>query len=303
MWWEQNFKEDLVVRRMTWLQKLLYRCLLQEVYVCETQPYAPSDDESLSVLSGAESLEMWLANRELILSKFESFERDNVTLLRHKRLEADWQQVNRERQEKDSEWEAGAEERREQARKAARARWQKPAEGMLNNAEGMLNEAGGVPNDALNRNGNGKNGSVGLGAPRHTGSGLGPAAPGGSDSPSKLERLRQHLTAYLDRPVSKKIKADKLELLVSLDIEPLLHAIEVHAQAESPLWMQLRDKVNSELGWVVKMAPALIAEAKELTKPGATPDSTADVGDREDGDENEPFDPKDFDPASVHEDF
>jgi hypothetical protein len=96
-WWEQNLQDDVVYQSMDWLQKLLYRCLLQRAYVCETQPHVPDDDLALMVLSGAKDMEMWQSNKEIILRKFQSIEQDGVKLLRQKRLEADWLEVQNRR--------------------------------------------------------------------------------------------------------------------------------------------------------------------------------------------------------------
>src|SRR5437764_11038302 len=88
LWYEQNHEADFIVLQMNWLQKLLYRCLLQTSFVCESAPYIPNNDDVLWILAGAENREMWQREKPLIMDKFEAFI-DEQGLLRHKRLESD----------------------------------------------------------------------------------------------------------------------------------------------------------------------------------------------------------------------
>ena len=97
-WYESELQRDLVFQGMTWIQKLFYRCLCQRMFVCETQPYAPDDDNLLWVLSGAENKQMWLDNKDAILVKFERIEIDGKVLLKHKRVEEDWNDVQERRE-------------------------------------------------------------------------------------------------------------------------------------------------------------------------------------------------------------
>jgi len=61
-WQEHDLSSDLVFQAMTPLQKLVYRCLLQRMFVCETQPYAPACDDHLWLLAGCESkLNGWIS--------------------------------------------------------------------------------------------------------------------------------------------------------------------------------------------------------------------------------------------------
>lgn len=98
-WYECELQRDLVFQGMTWLQKLLYRCLCQRMFVCETQPYAPDDDNLLWVLAGAENKQMWLDNKDAILVKFERAEIEGKPLWKHKRVEKDWQDVQERREQ------------------------------------------------------------------------------------------------------------------------------------------------------------------------------------------------------------
>lgn len=124
-WWEGDFRNDFTVMQMNWLQRLLYRCLLQQAFVCETQPYVPDDDNILWILAGAESLEQWQREKALIVSKFEPFQDDQGRkLLRHKRLAEDWQRVQQTRQAKAAGYDSKAPLRKEKASRAATARWQ-----------------------------------------------------------------------------------------------------------------------------------------------------------------------------------
>lgn len=88
-WNEEEFQADVFVRGMTWLQRHLYRTLLQASFFHSTRPYLPNDDEVLWVLSGSESLEMWQAHKARILKRFQPCEHD-ATLLENKRVTADW---------------------------------------------------------------------------------------------------------------------------------------------------------------------------------------------------------------------
>ncbi len=91
-WNEEEFQADVFVRGMTWLQRHLYRALLQASFFHSTRPYLPSDDEVLWVLSGAESPEMWEQNKVRILKRFTVVE-GKPDLLENKRVTADWERL------------------------------------------------------------------------------------------------------------------------------------------------------------------------------------------------------------------
>jgi uncharacterized protein YdaU (DUF1376 family) len=77
-----------------WLKRHLYRTLLQAAFFCETRPYLPDDEKQLAMLADAESVEIWRANADVILQKFERFTDENGTdLWRNKRLDAEWAEL------------------------------------------------------------------------------------------------------------------------------------------------------------------------------------------------------------------
>ena len=88
-WHEREFAADVVVRRMTPHQRLMYRSLLQSAYYCSTRPNLPDDDEQLCDLADADSVEMWQGNKKAVMRKFTL--KDG--LWSHKRLLADWEQL------------------------------------------------------------------------------------------------------------------------------------------------------------------------------------------------------------------
>jgi hypothetical protein len=98
LWSEEEFQADVFVRGMNWLQKLLYRALLQSMFFHSTRPYLPNDDEILWILSGAESLEMWEKNKGVILRRFSKLP-DNDGLLQNKRITSDWNKLAERREQ------------------------------------------------------------------------------------------------------------------------------------------------------------------------------------------------------------
>ena len=86
LWCEQQFASDVVVRRMTPYQRLMFRSLLQTAFWCSTRPDLPDDDEQLCDLADADSLEHWMANKSAVLRKF-TLENG---VWSNKRLRADW---------------------------------------------------------------------------------------------------------------------------------------------------------------------------------------------------------------------
>ena len=91
-WNEEEFQADVFVRGMTWLQRHLYRALLQAMFFHSTRPYLPADDEMLWVLSGAESPEMWEQNKTRILKRF-TVVPERPGLLENRRVTADWERI------------------------------------------------------------------------------------------------------------------------------------------------------------------------------------------------------------------
>jgi uncharacterized protein YdaU (DUF1376 family) len=93
-WNEEEFSSDVRVSRgMNWLQRHLYRALLQSMFYCSTRPYLPDNDGDLWLLADAENLEMWRANKAPILALFEKVEIDGENLLRNKRVLEDWNKL------------------------------------------------------------------------------------------------------------------------------------------------------------------------------------------------------------------
>lgn len=90
MWYEREFMSDRFVVRMTPHQRLMYRALCQAAMFCSTRPYLPNDDEELTLLADADSVEHWKANRGVILKKFQEVTVCGKAMLAHKRVLADW---------------------------------------------------------------------------------------------------------------------------------------------------------------------------------------------------------------------
>lgn len=95
-WNEEEFQADTKVRGMTWLERHLYRALLQGMFWCTTRPYAPNDDDELWVLAGAVNKEMWLDNKSNIMKCLQPVE-GNENLLEQKRVTADWKAIMKAR--------------------------------------------------------------------------------------------------------------------------------------------------------------------------------------------------------------
>ena len=105
-WNEEEFQADVFVRGMTWLQRHLYRSLLQAAFFHSTRPYLPNDDEVLWVLAGAESQDMWEQNKTKILKRFSVPDHD-ANLLESKRVTSDWNRLLNIRETASSQGSAG----------------------------------------------------------------------------------------------------------------------------------------------------------------------------------------------------
>lgn len=92
-WDQEQFSADIKVRKMTSVQRWIYKSLLQEAFVCSARPNLPSDDNELWMLSDCDSLEQWLENKEPIVRMFDLVEINGTKVLYHKRLNADWERV------------------------------------------------------------------------------------------------------------------------------------------------------------------------------------------------------------------
>jgi hypothetical protein len=91
-WHEPQFwADECVSRGMTWLQRHLYRALLQAAFYSSTRPYLPNSDDELWILADAGTKQNWIDNKDAILVKFqEKTLKGDVKVLSHKRLMRDW---------------------------------------------------------------------------------------------------------------------------------------------------------------------------------------------------------------------
>lgn len=107
-WHEPDFSSDeQVAYGMDWLQRHLYRTLLQKAFFCSTRPYLPISDDQLWLLADAGSKERWLANKEVVMLKFQPVKVEGVDLWAHKRLLRDWVLLLKYRDKKASAGRAG----------------------------------------------------------------------------------------------------------------------------------------------------------------------------------------------------
>jgi hypothetical protein len=90
-WCEKEFWGDVHVSRgMTWMQRHLYRALLQAAFYCSTRPNLPTSDDELWILADAGTKDNWLENKNAIMVKFQLVKVKGVELWSHKRLMRDW---------------------------------------------------------------------------------------------------------------------------------------------------------------------------------------------------------------------
>jgi hypothetical protein len=90
-WCEREFWGDVHVSRgMTWMQRHLYRALLQAAFYCSTRPFLPTSDDELWILADAGTKENWLENKGAILVKFQLIKVKGNEMWSHKRLMRDW---------------------------------------------------------------------------------------------------------------------------------------------------------------------------------------------------------------------
>ena len=111
-WNEEEFQGDRKVRRLTAVQRWMYRALCQASFFCSTRPYLPDDDDELWLLADCDDKQMWLDNRGAVVQMFSRAERNGVPLLGQKRVLDDWGRIM-ERREKLS----------DNGRKGAESRW------------------------------------------------------------------------------------------------------------------------------------------------------------------------------------
>jgi hypothetical protein len=96
-WSQETFNADLHVRRMTNVQRWIYKSLLQEAFVCSSRPRLPDDDEELWIMADCDNIEQWLENKQVIVRMFERTQEGGVPLLTHKKLEEDWDRLQEKR--------------------------------------------------------------------------------------------------------------------------------------------------------------------------------------------------------------
>jgi hypothetical protein len=90
-WVEKDFwADEHVSRGMNWMQRHLYRALLQVALTCSTRPYLPTSDDELWILADAGSKEHWVENKNQIMVKFQLTKVKGVEVWKHKRLMRDW---------------------------------------------------------------------------------------------------------------------------------------------------------------------------------------------------------------------
>lgn len=91
-WNEDEFQSGMRTRRLNYIQKWMYRSLLQSAFYHPTRPFLPLDDETLWVLAGARDLEHWIENKASVLKCFQYHPTD-PSLIRHDRVCHDWQRL------------------------------------------------------------------------------------------------------------------------------------------------------------------------------------------------------------------
>jgi uncharacterized protein YdaU (DUF1376 family) len=90
-WCEREFWGDVHVSRgMSWMQRHLYRALLQAAFYSSTRPYLPTSDDDLWILADAGTKKHWLENKNAIMLKFQLIKVKGVELWSHKRIMRDW---------------------------------------------------------------------------------------------------------------------------------------------------------------------------------------------------------------------
>jgi hypothetical protein len=94
-WDETAFLADIrVSRNLNWMQRHIYRTLLQSCFVCKTRPYLPVDDEQLFMLADVQDAGMWLANKAAVLSLFELTEdEEGNQVYSHPRILEEWEKL------------------------------------------------------------------------------------------------------------------------------------------------------------------------------------------------------------------
>jgi uncharacterized protein YdaU (DUF1376 family) len=92
-WRNDTFLADEYVQAMGYLEKWMYRTLLQAAFTCSTRPYLPDDDGRLWSLAGCESREMWDTHSAAVRRMFTPETVDGLSLLSQKRVTEDWNRI------------------------------------------------------------------------------------------------------------------------------------------------------------------------------------------------------------------
>jgi hypothetical protein len=93
-WFEDDFRADRLVQRMTPVQRAYCRNLTLESYYNPLRPYLPVDDNVLWILADAPTIEDWLAAKAAVLLKFEKVVRDDgQEVFLNKRVLEEWEKM------------------------------------------------------------------------------------------------------------------------------------------------------------------------------------------------------------------
>lgn len=107
-WNEEEFSSDVFVQSMTFLQRWMYRTLLQKSFFFTTRPYLPTDDSILWRLAGCESRKQWDDNKTEVLERFTTATVDGEPRLENKRVTTDWKKLQDFRESMAARGRAGA---------------------------------------------------------------------------------------------------------------------------------------------------------------------------------------------------
>ena len=110
-WSHEEFMADRKVRRMPSVALKTYMMLLHEAFVCSTRPNLPDDEEELEQMAYCTDHEEWLSVRSTVLAMFDRAEVDGHAVLINKRLNRDWENLQKIRETKSEAGKLGAEAR------------------------------------------------------------------------------------------------------------------------------------------------------------------------------------------------
>jgi uncharacterized protein YdaU (DUF1376 family) len=119
-WYDTDFRADRTVNRMTPVQRSFYRNLLLDCYFGQDRPYITADDRELWLIAEADSLDAWLAVKELIMTKFSPVElSDGKQVLSNKRVLEEWERLESKLKQRQHAGLASAEARRAKGQKSS----------------------------------------------------------------------------------------------------------------------------------------------------------------------------------------